>query len=85
MRFEWDTRKAKANLQSHGVTFEEASSVFGDPLAGTVFDHSEDEPRLVTIRESTSKRLIVVVHTDRDDAIRIIKCSTGSWARKEEI
>ena len=86
MRFEWDTRKASANLKIHGVTFEEASTVFGDPLAGTVFDpdHSEDEPRYVTIGESTSKRLIVVVHTERDEATRIISARPAERHEKKK-
>jgi len=86
VRFEWDTRKASANLKIHGVTFEEASTVFGDPLAGTVFDpdHSEDEPRYVTIGESTSKRLIVVVHTERDEATRIISARPAERHEKKK-
>lgn len=74
MQFEWDAQKAGQNLVKHGVSFDEASTVFGDPLAGTIFDprHSSDELRFVTIGLSTSQRLIVVAHAERDDRIRII-------------
>ena len=74
MQFEWDAQKAAENLAKHGVSFDEASTVFGDPFAGTILDprHSEDEIRLVTIGLSTTQRLTVVAHTDREDRIRII-------------
>ena len=65
MRFEWDPKKAAANLKKHGVSFQEAATVFGDPLAITFQDpdHSEDEERQVTFDLSLRKRLIVVSHT----------------------
>ena len=74
MRFEWDPRKAAANLKKHGVTFQEAATVFGDPLAITFQDpdHSEDEERQMTFGLSFQKRLIVVSHTERQDRTRII-------------
>lgn len=74
MHFEWDPAKAAQNLSKHGVSFDEASTVFGDPLAGTILDprHSDDEPRFVTIGLSRSRRLIIVAHTEREDRIRII-------------
>jgi uncharacterized DUF497 family protein len=74
VQFEWDAQKAAENLAKHGVPFDEASTVFGDPLAGTILDprHSTDESRFVTIGLSTGQRLIVVVHADRDDRVRII-------------
>ena len=73
MRFEWDPRKAAANLAKHGVSFEEAATVFGDPLAITIPDplHSVGESRFVTIGRSSKALLIVLVHTDRD-VVRII-------------
>jgi uncharacterized DUF497 family protein len=60
VRFEWDPAKAVVNLAKHGVFFDEASTVFGDPLAGTVADplHSMDEVRFVTIGNSSSRRLL---------------------------
>ncbi len=72
--FEWDADKAKQNLRKHGVSFEESSTVFGDPLSLTIDDpdHSEKEERFVTIGISGWNRLLVVIHTDRGDRIRII-------------
>ncbi len=72
--FEWDERKAKQNLGKHGVSFEEASTVFGDTLSVTIDDpfHSMKEQRCVTLGHSTKQRLLVVVHTNRGGRIRII-------------
>jgi uncharacterized protein len=83
MEFEWDNRKATRNLRSHGVSFQEAATVFGDPLAVTYFDpdHSEDEDRYLTFGSSSFGRLLVVVHTDRGDVTRII---TARQATKHE-
>ncbi|MGH7216843.1 MAG: BrnT family toxin [Nitrospiraceae bacterium] len=74
LRFEWDPAKDAANQDKHGVSFEEASTVFGDPLATTVDDpdHSHDEARFLTLGFSVRNRLIVVVHVDRDDFMRLI-------------
>ena len=74
MRFEWDPKKAAENLAKHGISFEEAATAFRDPLSATGSDpdHSLDEERFVTFGISTSGRLLVVAHTDRDDTIRII-------------
>ena len=62
MKFEWDANKERANLEKHGVSFADASTVFGDPLAATIPDpnHSEGEMRFVTIGHSANNRLIVV-------------------------
>ena len=72
--FEWDPIKAKKNLEFHGISFDEASTVFKDTLSSTIFDplHSEDENRYVIIGISFRNRLLVVVHTERGDKIRII-------------
>jgi hypothetical protein len=74
MDIEWDAVKAANNLHKHGVSFEEASSVFYDPLAvtGADPDHSEAEERLITFGTSPAGRLLVVSHTERGKAIRII-------------
>ncbi len=74
MLFEWDPRKAAVNLGKHSVSFDEASTVFGDPLAATIDDpvHSDEEARFITIGRSAQGRVIVAVHTDREDRIRII-------------
>ena len=73
-RVEWDPNKAASNLAKHGVTFEEAATVFLDPLALTIPDpeHSVDEDRFITLGLSAHDQLVVVVHTDRAGAIRLI-------------
>ena len=85
MEFEWDPKKAVANARMHGVTFEEAATVFGDPLAITFEDpdHSKDENRYITFWLSIQKRLLVVSHTERRDRTRII--SARPMDRKERI
>ena len=74
MEFEWDPKKASSNLRAHRVAFEEASSVFGDPLAITFDDpdHSLGERRFLTFGLSNRGRLLVVSHTDRGEVVRII-------------
>jgi uncharacterized DUF497 family protein len=74
MKFEWDAAKARSNLRKHGVSFEEASTVFYDTLAATGADpdHSAHEDRFVTFGLSSQGRLLVVAHADRNDSIRII-------------
>ncbi len=74
LEFQWDTRKAEENLRKHRVSFQEASTVFSDFLSLTIPDplHSEAEERLVIIGNSEKQRLLVVVHTERGDVIRII-------------
>ena len=74
MKFEWNERKDQANQRKHGVSFQEATTVFGDSLAATVPDpdHSHGEPRYVTMGCSTSNRLVVVSHTEEGENFRII-------------
>jgi uncharacterized DUF497 family protein len=74
MEFEWDPKKADANKRKHGVTFQEGTSIFGDPLAITFADpdHSEDEERSITFGLSIQKQLLVVSHADRENKTRII-------------
>ena len=74
LRFEWDEGKAKRNIEKHDVSFGEAATIFGDLLSLTIEDpaHSWDEQRFVTLGDSINHRLLVVVHTDREDVIRII-------------
>ena len=72
--FEWDARKAEANLKNHGVSFEEALTVFADPL-GNIFDDlddSTDERRELLIGHSAEHRLLVVSFTERNTTMRII-------------
>ena len=85
MKFQWDPRKATDNVAKHGVSFEAGSTVFGDPLAGSVPDpdHSVEEQRFVTIGLSTSQKLLVVVHSDRGDDIRLISVRPATPAEKK--
>ena len=71
---EWDPVKAEVNLKKHQVSFEEASTVFDDPLFITFLDveHSADEERYITLGWSQRHRLLLIAHTDREGAIRII-------------
>ncbi len=72
--FEWDDEKARTNLQKHGVEFDEASTVFDDPMFITFLDeeHSIDEERYITIGLSNKQRLLMVAHAERKENIRII-------------
>ena len=74
LKFEWDDRKAESNQKKHGVSFEEASTVFADFLSLTIPDpiHSEEEERLVITRYFDKQRLLVVVHTEKKNTIRVI-------------
>jgi uncharacterized DUF497 family protein len=74
MDFEWDPTKAERNLAKHGVSFEEASTAFGDPLSVTIGDpqHSVGEHRFVLFGLSASGRLLAISHVDRDGTIRIL-------------
>lgn len=74
VEFEWDAKKAKDNVKDHGVTFEEALTVFADPLA-KIFDdpdHSEDERRELLIGRSAKQRLLIVSFIERGRRTRII-------------
>ena len=74
MEFEYDPVKAKSNLRKHRISFEEAATVFVDPLAITALDprHSETEVRFVTIGHTIKRRVVVVAHADRGNRTRII-------------
>lgn len=74
MFFEWDEQKAQSNQRKHGITFEEALTIFDDPLAITFEDklHSDQEVRFLTIGYSSFGRLLFVVATDRDNKTRLI-------------
>ncbi|MEP9411236.1 MAG: BrnT family toxin [Candidatus Brocadia sp.] len=80
MRFEWDREKAKKNLRKHRVSFDEAMTVFYDPLSATFNDpdHSIDEERFITIGYSSHGRLLVVSHTERGKTIRIISARSAT-------
>lgn len=80
MQFEWDPKKAKTNFRKHGVSFDEAVTVFYDPFSATFddSDHSLEEPRFITIGYSSKPRLLVVSHTERGKSMRIISARTAT-------
>ena len=82
---QWDKRKARQNLRKHGVSFEEAATVFGDTLSVTIADplHSSDEERWVIVGESSRRRLLVVVHVERGDVVRIISARLATRRERE--
>jgi uncharacterized protein len=85
VRLEWDAEKAATNLRKHGVSFGEAASVFLDPLSATGDDpdHSFDARRFVTFGMSSSGRLLVIAHAEKDDAIRIISARKATRAERK--
>jgi uncharacterized DUF497 family protein len=74
MNFDWDPKKAAANLRKHGVSFCEAATIFADPLSITSHDpdHSVMEHRFITVGLDQTGRVLLVSHTDRGDTVRII-------------
>jgi uncharacterized DUF497 family protein len=85
LQFEWDPAKAAENLAKHGVSFEEAATVFRDTLSATGRDpdHSVGEERFVTFGISTSGRLLVVAHTERGDKIRLISARLATSGERK--
>jgi hypothetical protein len=84
--FEWDTSKAESNVRKHGVSFEEASTVFSDPFELTISDpdHSQGEYRFLNIGRSERDRLLVVSYTERHpNVIRIISARPASRAERQ--
>jgi uncharacterized DUF497 family protein len=88
VRFEWDPEKAKRNLKKHGVAFEEAVTVFYEPLSATFDDpdHSVGEYRFITIGLSSRDRLVVVAHAERGESLRIISAppATANERKRHE-
>ncbi|MFO7568489.1 MAG: BrnT family toxin [Smithellaceae bacterium] len=84
--FEWDQKKAKNNLKTHDISFDEASTAFGDVLSLVIYDplHSADEDRFVLIGHSHKNRLLVIVHTERGNIIRIISARKATQKEKEQ-
>ncbi len=85
LEFEWDSNKAKRNLKEHGVSFEEATTVFRDSLSITIADpdHSESEYRFIDIGMSNRGELLVVCYTERDDSIRIMSARRATRAERK--
>lgn len=83
LKFEWDEAKAIFNKQRHQVSFEEAKTVFNDPFLQTFPDpdHSQGEDRYLSIGQSATGAICIVIHTDRQAVIRLISCRKAT--RKE--
>jgi len=84
--FEWDPKKAKENLEIHGISFDEASTAFGDTLSLAIYDplHSDEEDRFVLIGNSYKNRLLVVVHTERTDRVRLISARKATKKERKQ-
>ena len=86
-RFHWDPTKARANLTKHGVSFEEAATVFGDPLSLTIVDPEHSTPveaRFLILGQSASERLLVVAHTETGDDIRLISARLATRRERRD-
>ena len=86
LNFEWDAKKARSNAKKHGISFLEASTVFGDANSLTIPDplHSADEQRLVTIGCSQQRKILVVVSTERGTNLRIISARPASRRERKQ-
>lgn len=85
MKFEWDKNKAAINLSKHSVSFEEAKTVFDDPLYIDFYDpdHSDDEERYLIVGHSNQGRLLIVSYTERGNLIRLINARVVTRAELE--
>jgi hypothetical protein len=85
LQFEWDDTKARQNQAKHKISFEEAKTIFSDPFLVTYPDdtHSEHEDRFISIGQSTRGRFLLVIHTDRDDRVRIISSRKATAAEQD--
>ncbi|MBS1821005.1 MAG: BrnT family toxin [Acidobacteria bacterium] len=86
IRFEYDPRKAAANLRKHRVSFDEAITVFADPLRSTLLDeeHSLDEQRFITVGQSTRDRILFVVYTESDSSVRLIGARVATATERKQ-
>lgn len=86
IKFEWDEAKAKSNLIKHGVSFDEAKSVFGDDFARVIYDetHSKNEERFVILGMSKKLRILVVVHCLRQDELTVRLISARKATQNEQ-
>jgi len=85
LEFEWDPAKAKRNLKDHGVSFDDATTIFRDTLSITISDpdHSDSENRFIDIGMSHRMELLVVSYTERKDKIRIISARRATRAERK--
>ncbi len=86
LAFEWDEEKARANLKKHHVSFDEAASMFDDPMLITFPDplHSQSEERYISIGVSAKGRVLTVAHTDRGNRVRIINCRKATASEQSQ-
>jgi hypothetical protein len=86
VNFEWDPGKARQNRRKHRVSFQEAATVFGDPLALTYPDpdHSTSEQRFITVGMSSAGLVLIVAHADRNDNIRIISARKTTQRERKQ-
>lgn len=86
MLFDWDKKKARANLRNHKISFQEAATVFGNPLSETFDDpdHSIEEQRFIIIGHSDGGKLLFVSHTDNGETIRIISAREVTNAERKQ-
>lgn len=89
IEFEWDKAKARKNIKKHGVSFEEAATVFADYYSSTVYDGEHSflgEDRWVTLGKSNTGKHLIVVHCDREDKFRILtaRCASGKQIKDYE-
>ncbi len=87
MKFEWDERKEKINIQKHGISFEQASYVFSDPFALNKYDdeHSNEEDRWIILGKSMNETILVIVHTFRnEDGMEFVRIISARKAVKKE-
>jgi len=86
LTFEWHRAKARANLRKHGVAFEEAATVFGDPLSMTIEDPVQvhGERRFAIVGRSHLGRTLVVVHVERGERIQIISARTATRGERKQ-
>jgi uncharacterized DUF497 family protein len=86
LTFEWDEEKATANMRKHGVSFDEAKTVFNDPLAMTISDpeHSSQEDRYIDLGMSARERILLVWYTERGASIRIIGSRKATRSQRQQ-
>ena len=86
LQFEWDPKKAKANVARHRIAFEEALTVFADPLARIFEDeeHSDDEPREIIIGHSIKRRLVLVCFAARGTKLRVIRARKATRLERKD-
>lgn len=85
MKFEWDKNKAEKNLGKHRISFDEAKTIFDDPLYVDFYDadHSAEEERYLIVGNSNRGRLLIVSYTERKDSIRIISAREVTRSERE--